>query len=123
MSKVEEYAAFLDTIHLFQGIKDDHIFDIAENLEERHYPAGTTILLKGEPAINFSLIYSDISAPASTPRAEATTSAAEAARNTVYLLTSLSVANSMVANWVLSPSSAINTAPNTVRNTFHSIAQ
>ena len=53
--------------------------------------------------------------------AEATMSAADAAMNTVYLLTSLSAANSMVANWVLSPSSAIKTVAKMVMNTFQSM--
>jgi hypothetical protein len=67
------------------------------------------------------LMYSDSSAPAKTPKADATMSAADAAKNTVYLLTSLSVAKSIVASWVLSPSSAIKTAPNIVKNIFQSI--
>jgi hypothetical protein len=53
--------------------------------------------------------------------ADATINAADAAKKTVNLLTSLSAANSIVASWVLSPSSAIETATNTVMNIFQSI--
>ena len=66
-------------------------------------------------------MYSDKNEPASTPMADATISAAEAAKNTVYLFTALSVANNNVASWVLSPSSAINTDANIVRNIFQSM--
>ena len=54
--------------------------------------------------------------PAMTPMAVATT-AADAPKYTVHSLTSLSAANSIVASCVLSPSSAINTAANTVKKT------
>ncbi len=55
------------------------------------------------------------------PSADATTNAADAAMNTVSLLTSLSDANNMIANCVLSPNSATKTAANIARNTFNSI--
>ena len=52
---------------------------------------------------------------------EATINARDAPRKTVYLFTSLSAANSKVANCVLSPSSAMKTAINTVARTLKSI--
>ena len=58
--------------------------------------------------------------PAMTPMAVATT-AADAPKNTVHSLTSLSAANNIVASCVLSPSSAINTAANTVKKTHSSM--
>ena len=65
-------------------------------------------------------MYSDRRLPANTPIADATISAADAARKTVYLLTALSAAKSMVASWVLSPSSAMNIAAKMVKNIFQS---
>ena len=51
-----------------------------------------------------------------TPMAVATT-AADAPKNTVHSLTSLSAANSIVASCVLPTKSTINTAANTVKKT------
>lgn len=58
--------------------------------------------------------------PPRTPSAEGAIKASDAAKNTVHFPTCLSDANSNVANWVLSPSSATNTAPNTTANAFQS---
>ena len=65
-------------------------------------------------------MYCEITLPASTPIPDATIRANEAPKNTVSLLTSLSAANNMVANCVLSPSSAIKTAVKTVNRTLYS---
>ncbi|MBT3320832.1 MAG: cyclic nucleotide-binding domain-containing protein [Anaerolineae bacterium] len=59
MSKIEEYAAFLDGIHLFQEIDDDDdLFGLAEAFEEKEYEAGEVIFSESERASNFYLIYS-----------------------------------------------------------------
>ena len=58
MSKVEEYAAFLDSIHLFQGISEEHLFDIAERLDVVKFEAGEEIFAEGERANSFYLIFS-----------------------------------------------------------------
>jgi hypothetical protein len=58
-----------------------------------------------------------------TPIADATINAADAAKKTVYLLTSLSEANSIVASWVLFPGPAIKIATNIVMNIFQSICK
>jgi len=68
-----------------------------------------------------SLTCSEIRPPASTPIAEVSTNAADAPTNTSHLLTSLSAANSKVASWVLSPSSARKTVVKTVKRIFQSI--
>ena len=58
MSKVEEYAAFLDPIHLFRGIDEDGLFDFAECFREVDFKAGETIFSEKEQAQSFYLIYS-----------------------------------------------------------------
>ncbi len=55
---VEVIAAFIEKIHIFRSLKDDHLFDIVERLEERHYEAGQVILESGEPSRDFCVIYS-----------------------------------------------------------------
>lgn len=59
--------------------------------------------------------------PIKTPIALLSTRAPEAAANIIQLLYFLSVAKSIVANWVLSPSSATNTDKKIVINIFKSI--
>ena len=66
-------------------------------------------------------MYSDNKLAAKTLCAEAITSAADAAINTVTLLTSLLVAKTIVAICVLSPSSAIKTVPKIAETIFQSI--
>lgn len=58
MPKVEEYAAFLDTIHLFNAIKEDYLFDFAERFHEVNFKAGDIIFAEEEQAQNFYLIFS-----------------------------------------------------------------
>ncbi|MCP4142610.1 MAG: cyclic nucleotide-binding domain-containing protein [Chloroflexi bacterium] len=58
MSITEEYAAFLDSIHLFQGISEDHLFDIAERLETIEIDEGTEIFAENVPAEDFYLVFS-----------------------------------------------------------------
>ena len=58
MPRVEEYAAFLDSIHLFQEIDEDHLFDIAERLEPVDFKEGTEIFAENVPAEDFYLVYS-----------------------------------------------------------------
>ena len=69
----------------------------------------------------FALTYCAIVDPAATPMADVTINANAAPMKTVSLLTSLSEANSIVANCVLSPSSAMKTEVKTVANIFQSI--
>lgn len=59
--------------------------------------------------------------PINTPIALLRTRAPDAAANIIQLLYFLSVAKSIVASWVLSPSSAINTDKKIVANIFKSI--
>jgi len=61
------------------------------------------------------------SEPATTPIADVKIRASAAPRKTVSLLFVGPAAYRSVANWVLSPSSATNTVPNTVKSNFKSI--
>ena len=58
MPKAEEYAAFLDTIHLFNAISEDYLFDFAERFHEVNFEAGDIIFAEEEQAQNFYLILS-----------------------------------------------------------------
>jgi hypothetical protein len=58
MSKSEEYAAFLEPLHLFSGISEDHLFDFADAFREVEYKAGDIILEEESQSLNFYLIYS-----------------------------------------------------------------
>jgi hypothetical protein len=49
--------AFLKKIHLFQGLEDDELAAIAEELEEASYPEGSVIFQQGSKADSFYLIY------------------------------------------------------------------
>jgi len=49
--------AFLKKIHLFHGMEDDELASIAEELEEKSYPAGSVIFEQGSKAESFHLIY------------------------------------------------------------------
>src|SRR5262245_1669045 len=69
----------------------------------------------------FGFRYCDTSAPAATPIADVSTSAADAAKKIVHNAAAPRDANSSVASCVLSPSSARNTVPNTVANIFQSM--
>lgn len=57
MSKIEEYAAFLDPIHLFRGIDEDGLFDFAECFREVDFKAGEIIFSENQQAKSFYLIY------------------------------------------------------------------
>src|SRR5688572_3332922 len=69
----------------------------------------------------FGFRYCETSAPAATPSAEVSTSAADEAKKIVQRAAAPRDANSNVASCVLSPSSAKNTVPNTVANSFQSM--
>ncbi len=58
MSKSEEYAAFLEPLHLFRGISEDHLFDFADTFREVEYKAGDIILGEENQSLDFYLIYS-----------------------------------------------------------------
>ena len=58
MSRVEEYAAFLEPLHLFSDISEDHLFDFADAFREVEYKAGDIILDENSQSLNFYLIYS-----------------------------------------------------------------
>ncbi|RLD03621.1 MAG: hypothetical protein DRI32_07095 [Chloroflexi bacterium] len=57
MSKAEEYAAFLDPIHLFRGIDEDGLFAFAECLREVSFEEDAVIFEEGEKVEKFYLIY------------------------------------------------------------------
>lgn len=58
MSKAEEYAAFLEPLHLFSDISEKHLFELADQFREVEYKAGDVILEKSSQSLNFYLIYS-----------------------------------------------------------------
>jgi hypothetical protein len=58
MLSIEAVAAFIDKIHLFNGIYEDWLWDIAEHLEERELKEGDLILSAAEQAEDFYIIYS-----------------------------------------------------------------
>ena len=58
MSKVEEYVAFIETLHLFQGIGEGHLFNFAESFHAKTFSAGKTIIRAGEKASHFYIIFS-----------------------------------------------------------------
>jgi hypothetical protein len=49
--------AFLKKIHLFQGLEDDELAALAEELDEVSYPAGSVIFKQSTKADSFYLIY------------------------------------------------------------------
>jgi len=57
MSKAEEYAAFLEPIHLFRGIDEDGLFAFAECFREVPFNEGDVILEEGQEVETFYLIY------------------------------------------------------------------
>ncbi len=57
MSKAEEYAAFLEPIHLFVGIDEDSLFAFAECFREVNFKEGEIILAEGAEVESFYLIY------------------------------------------------------------------
>ena len=58
MSKVEEYVAFIETLHLFQGIGEGHLFNFAESFHAKTFSAGETIIGAGKKASHFYIIFS-----------------------------------------------------------------
>ena len=58
MLKSEEYAAFLEPLHLFRDISEDHLFDFADAFHEVEFKAGDIILEEERQALDFYLIYS-----------------------------------------------------------------
>ena len=55
--ELSQRIAFLERIHLFHGLSDEQLTNIARALEEVHFPANTTIFEQGQPANTFYLIY------------------------------------------------------------------
>src|SRR5690625_792577 len=102
-----------------QGAKHHHSVSAHQDFTSVTTPITMNATPASTPSI-FGLIQWDNKVPASTPSAEVSTSASDAAMNTTHALTSLSEANNMVASWVLSPSSATNTVANTVSMSFQS---
>ena len=54
---VEAVAAFIENIHIFKGISEDHLFEIAERLDDKRVKAGEVILDMEQPASSFYIIY------------------------------------------------------------------
>ena len=54
---VEAVAAFIEKIHIFDGITEDDLFDIAERLDDKRFQAGDVILETDQPAESFYIIY------------------------------------------------------------------
>lgn len=55
---VEAIAAFIETIHVFHGISEDHLFHISERLDDKAVRAGEVILETEQEAESFYIIYS-----------------------------------------------------------------
>ena len=55
---VEAVAAFIEKIHIFDSISEDHLFEISERLDDKSVKAGTVILETEQKAESFYIIYS-----------------------------------------------------------------
>ncbi len=53
----EAVAAFIEKMHIFHNIKEEHLFQIADYLEDRVFRAGQVILDSEQPSENFYIIY------------------------------------------------------------------
>lgn len=58
MIELKHRAGFLDKIHLFNGLKNDELENIAVKLEQRNLPADTVIFERGAKPDGFYMIYS-----------------------------------------------------------------
>ncbi len=58
LPNVEAVAAFIEKIHIFHGISEDNLFDIAERLDDKSVKAGEVILETEQQADSFYIIVS-----------------------------------------------------------------
>ncbi|KAA0273216.1 MAG: cyclic nucleotide-binding domain-containing protein, partial [Chloroflexi bacterium] len=57
MSDIQARVILLDKIHLFNGLDQDQLADIATKLEDRTAPAGTVIFKRTDPPDGFYMIF------------------------------------------------------------------